>query len=129
MKTDSPRLETLLRASLVMPQYVGEMQLPDTMRFIDDTITTLDGLYTQLALIALGDIREACAYEQAARQYLKDFYYTAIHAVSHKNISEDSSMPTFDHSPFKIQQGIPGKTFRISPAAIIVSGKNGLHKH
>jgi hypothetical protein len=70
------------------------------MMHIDDTITTFDGLYTQLALIALGDIREACAYEQAARQYLKDFYYTAIHAVSHKKISEDCSMPTYDHYPF-----------------------------
>ncbi len=100
METNSPRLETLLRASLIMPRYAGEMQLPDTMRFIDDTITTLDGLYTQLALVALGDIREACAYEQAARQYLKDFYYTAIHAVSHKKINEDCSMPTYDHCPF-----------------------------
>lgn len=74
--------------------------MPDVIRHLDDIITTLDGLYTQLALVALGDIREACAYELAARLYLKDFYYTAIHAVSHRKISEDCSMPTYDHYPF-----------------------------
>ena len=100
MKSDSTRLGTILRATLIMPHKIGESQLPDVIRHIDDTITTLDGLYTQLALVAIGDIREACAYEQAARLYLKDFYYTAIHAVSHRQIGEDCSMPTYDQYPF-----------------------------
>ena len=100
MKNDLPRLATLMRASLVRSDTLGESQLPEVMRHIDDTITTLDGLYTQLALIAIGDIWEACDYEQAARSYLKDYYYTAIHAVSHKQIGEDCSMPTYDRYPF-----------------------------
>jgi len=100
MKSDSARTQTLMRASLIMPDDTGASRLPDMMRHIDDTLTTLDGLYTQLALVAIGDIWEACAYEQAARSYLKDYYYTAIHAVSHKQIGEDCSMPTYDQYPF-----------------------------
>jgi hypothetical protein len=100
MKSDFTRLGTILRATLIMPHQIGESQLPEVIRHLDDTITTLDGLYTQLALVAIGDIREACAYEQAARRYLKDFYYTAIHAVSHKQIGEDCSMPIYDQYPF-----------------------------
>ena len=100
MKSEFTRPGTILRATLLMPHQIGESQLPDVIRHLDDTITTLDGLYTQLALVAIGDIREACAYEQAARRYLKDYYYTAIHAVSHKQIGDDCAMPTYDQYPF-----------------------------
>jgi hypothetical protein len=89
-----------MRASLIMANTLGESQLPEIMKHIDDTVTLLDGLYTQLALVGIGDIWEACAYEQAARSYLKDYYYTAIHAVSHKQTGEDCSMPTYDQYPF-----------------------------
>jgi hypothetical protein len=100
MKSDFTRPGIIMRATLVMPHHIGESQLPEVIRHFDDTITTLDGLYTQLALVAIGDIQEACAYERAARLYLKDFYYTAIHAVSHKQIGEDCSMSTYDQYPF-----------------------------
>jgi hypothetical protein len=100
MKNDFTRPGTLMRATLIMPHQIGESQLPEVIRHLDDTLTTLDGLYTQLALVAIGDIREACTYEQAARRYLKDFYYCAIQAVSHQQIGEDCSMPTYDQYPF-----------------------------
>jgi hypothetical protein len=100
MKSDFSRPGTIMRATPIMPHLVEETQLPDVIRHLDDTITTLDGLYTQLALVAIGDIREACTYERDARLYLKDFYYTAIHAVSHKQVGEESAMPTYDQYPF-----------------------------
>jgi hypothetical protein len=100
MNNASPQSEVLMRAKLLMPTYVGNSQLLDILRHIDDTLTTIDGLYTQLALILTGDIQGALSYEEDARSYLKEYYYTAIHAVSHKQIGDDQSIPTFDQYPF-----------------------------
>ncbi|MBC7876690.1 MAG: hypothetical protein H7Y59_05910 [Anaerolineales bacterium] len=91
----------LIRIKLLMFRYEGPSQLPDIMRHIDDAITAIDGLYTQLALIAMGEIQGALEYEDAARSYLKEYYYTAIHAISNKQIADnDWSIHSYDHYPF-----------------------------
>ena len=100
MNDESSQSEAMLRAKLLMPNYVGITQLPDVLRHIDDAITTIDGLYTHLALIVTGDIQGALSYEEDARSYLKEYYYTAIHAVSHKQIRDDQFIHTFDQYPF-----------------------------
>ncbi|NJN43994.1 MAG: hypothetical protein HC806_04220, partial [Anaerolineae bacterium] len=92
--------EIVIRATLIMPNYVGNSQLLDAMRHIDDTITTIDGLYTQLALLLKGDIQEAYEYEEKARSFLKEYYYAAIHSISYKQTGEDWAISTFDGYPF-----------------------------
>lgn len=100
MENASIQSEALMRVTLIMPKYVGDYQLPGVLRHINDTTTTIDGLYTQLALIIIGDIQEAQQYEESGRAYLKEYYFTAIRAVSHKQIGHDLPMHTFDHYPF-----------------------------
>lgn len=100
MEIATIKSDELMRATLLMPTYVGDSQLLDVMRHIDDTVTVIDGLYTQLALILIGDIQEAYEYERKARAFLKEYYYNAIHAVSHKQIGEDRLINSFSHYPF-----------------------------
>jgi len=100
MKTNNLKKEETMRVKLIMPTYEGNSQLLDVMRHIDDTVTVVDGLYTQLALILIGDIQEAYEYERDARAFLKEYYYTAIRAVSYKQIGEDQYINSFSHYPF-----------------------------
>lgn len=100
MNNASSQSETQMRTTLLMPNYFGISQLMDVLRQIDDTITTIDGLYTQLALIETGNILDALSYEEDARSYLKEHYYTAIHAVSHQQIGDDHPFLAFNHYPF-----------------------------
>lgn len=92
--------EALMRAKLLMPTYAGNSQLLDIMRHIDDAIITIDGLYTQLALIVTGDIQGVLSYDKNARSYLKEYYYSAIRSISHLQTSDDQAITVFDHYPF-----------------------------
>jgi hypothetical protein len=89
-----------MRAKLLIPNYEGDAQLINIMRHIDDTVTTLDGLYTQLMLIVEKHIQDALSYDENARSYLKDYFYTAINAVSYKQVGDDRSIFRYGSYPF-----------------------------
>jgi hypothetical protein len=95
--------DELMRAKLKMPVYVGASQLLDITTHINDTITAMDGLYTQLALIVAGDVREACEYEAIARSYLRRHHHGVVDVILRKQTRKSRHITSFDHYPFVSQ--------------------------
>jgi hypothetical protein len=100
MKSSSPTANAIIRVKLNIPTYIRDKQLPELMAHIEDIVTTIDGLYTQMAMIFIGEIQEAYIYDEAALSFLEEYYYTAVDKISRDKGRDERSIVTYDQYPF-----------------------------
>ena len=100
MKNISPKANTVIRVKLIIPIYIRDKQLPELMAHIEDVVTTIAGLYTQMAMILIGEAQKAYSYEETALSFLEEYYYTAMDKISRDKVGDERSIVTFDQYPF-----------------------------
>ncbi|MCE9647260.1 MAG: hypothetical protein K8S20_14785 [Chloroflexi bacterium] len=100
MKNAPQTTKVVIRVKLNIPTYIRDNQLPELMAHVEDVITTIDGLYTQMSMVSMGEAKEAYIYDEAALSFLEEYYYTAANKLSLDRNQDEQSIVAFDQYPF-----------------------------